>query len=367
MEFSWLENGKRTKCIYWADRIEISAIVDNMDQCDELQIWYPKAVDEKIYGQYRELLTFIELEGSPEGNSYTYENSLTLSDDEIYQKISKNKRYEIRRARERDRVTVELIEDISETDFSRYLEFYNQFALSKNLNIKNGEKEKSLIKKGMFCIAIAKDGEEVLAMHGYILDKEESRVLLYTSASTRYYEKEKANLIGRANCLLHYECMLFFKQKNYKIYDFSGAYLGEENKEFINITEFKMLFGGDLASYKNGFVIPIKEISIIEENLQKYREQMITKKVVLWGMGSYGKYIARRIEEEFHVKISIIIDNRLAKESSDYMQEDILRVLNTKEYLLLISVCQGNLAPILALDLCKKFIDDGNCVCMRCM
>lgn len=365
LEFSWQEQGIKYKAIYWTDKFNMEDVKKHGKECDVLQVWYPHDVDDCVYDLFQEVITFIGCDGAKNGNEYTYENSLRISEEEIFLRISKNKRYEIRRAENRDGIKIVFVENPSEEQLNQYLSYYNSFRKSKKLVCREtGEKEKALVNNNMFCVAIALDSkDEILAEHGYIVDGK--RALLYTSASMRIYDKEKANLIGRANCLLHYKSMLFFKEKGYIDYDFSGAYLGKENSEFISITEFKKLFGGNLVAFRCGFVIPIRELKIIEINLKKYEDEIAKKEIVVWGMGKYGKYIKRRIGEVFSKKVSICIDNKLAEDYEEYKKDDILNVLDSDNYIVLISICKENLYSVLSQVKKSQFFINNNYVLMR--
>ena len=85
-----------------------------------------------------------------------------LSEDELFGKISKNFRYEIRRAQKEDTPYV---------------------------------------------------------FHSYIVDMEDKQVRLLHSCSSFRSEKLLANLIGRINKLLHWEDMIYFKKCGIRQYD----------------------------------------------------------------------------------------------------------------------------------------------------
>lgn len=365
MKLEWIEDGKRYIALYWENKLSIKDIYDYYGKFDVLQVWYPLTIDDDIFHNFGDVLGYIELEGKWGGNSYTYENSLTLSEEVIFQNISKTNRYEIRRAMNKDRIEIQYIESISEKDIDEYCSFYNEFAKSKNLNyFKNGEKEKCLAEKKMFCIARAISAEgKVLVENGYIVSQ--SRVLLYTSASVRMREKENINLIGRANRLLHYKSMLHFKEKGKSTYDFSGAYIGTENLEYKNITHSKKQFGGELTSYKCGYMLPLNELRVIERNLVAYKEKIAKQKIVLWGMGNFGRYILKRIQSVFCKRIDIIIDNELMKKSSEYKGESILNELDPQKYTILITMGRETCEKIKLYEICFPYMHNDNLICMR--
>ena len=83
-------------------------------------------------------------------------------------------------------------------------------------------------------------------------------------------------MVGRANRLLHYTDMLFFKNHGSKIYDWGGI---SDSEEIRNITDFKSRFGGieidtfyvqEAVSLKGKIVLETKKI-ITKYNNKKNR------------------------------------------------------------------------------------------------
>jgi lipid II:glycine glycyltransferase (peptidoglycan interpeptide bridge formation enzyme) len=67
------------------------------------------------------------------------------------------------------------------------------------------------------------------------------------------------NMIGRANRLLHWEDILYFKDQGYEIYDLGGVTLNQSNKEGQAIARFKECFGGSLVKeYKSWIPVSFK-------------------------------------------------------------------------------------------------------------
>ncbi len=86
-----------------------------------------------------------------------------------------------------------------------------------------------------------RDGHKERIVHVYLVDGEEGVVFLYWSASVSFTELER-DLQGKLNRWHHWQDILWFKRKGFRLYDWGGA--GEE-PEFINITRFKESFGGE--------------------------------------------------------------------------------------------------------------------------
>ena len=92
------------------------------------------------------------------------------------------------------------------------------------------------------------DGE-IIAAHTYLVDKELGIARLWHSASKRFDEKYDSYLVGRANKMLTYQEIIFFKEKGYKIFDFGGYNTDSQNLQGIN--SFKLSFGGEVVPCYN--------------------------------------------------------------------------------------------------------------------
>jgi hypothetical protein len=61
------------------------------------------------------------------------------------------------------------------------------------------------------------------------------------------YPARERSAIGRANRLLHWHDMLFFKNQEVSTYDFGGWYEKKEDPARLNINKFKESFGGEIV------------------------------------------------------------------------------------------------------------------------
>lgn len=174
---------------------------------------------------------------------------LTQSEEEIVAKCQKDCRYQIRRAA-RENITVEFKvgNEITERDIGQFCQFFVEFWKSKGMPDEGYEKYKEEIEtyaqEGVFAITCAKQEDEVLVYHTYIVG--DDFVRSYQSASQFRNENISSRIVGIANRYLHKADMMHFKEMGKKIYDWGGAGLREEVK---NITEFKESFGGEELYY----------------------------------------------------------------------------------------------------------------------
>ncbi|GHU12783.1 hypothetical protein FACS1894161_1730 [Spirochaetia bacterium] len=174
---------------------------------------------------------------------------LSKTAEDLFSLFRKNTKYEINRAKERDAVVCgtffERGEDNNEK-LAKYLDFFNAFAQSKNRTPCTLDEFGCYIKNGSFCVRCAEKDSQFLVMHAYIVS--DGRARLHQSAShfRNVDDAEFRNLAGRANRLLHWDDMLYFKALGIQYYDFGGLYLGSTDKEKILIAQFKQAFGGEV-------------------------------------------------------------------------------------------------------------------------
>ncbi|HYK77840.1 MAG TPA: hypothetical protein VEV16_12755 [Daejeonella sp.] len=164
---------------------------------------------------------------------------LSREQSQILQGFDKNTIYEVKRA-DKDGV-----QTCTESKVEAFISFYNSFAQTKNLplltsRIKN-YRSNLIITKAVY------EGKDVV-MHSYVLDEQLKRVRLVHSASVFRNEADasKRAVIGRANRFLHYQDILYFKEKGYHFYDLGGYAYQTQNQELEHINRFKDGFGGEL-------------------------------------------------------------------------------------------------------------------------
>lgn len=180
-------------------------------------------------------------------------SDLSLSEEEIIGKFTKNCRYEIRRApRENVEVVHYSSEKITEEMCGKFINYFDEFWKSKGFNnvetTKIRQEMLRYVKSENFALTEAKIGETTVVYHTYIVGEDTAR--LYQSASHYRLEEEIAqSVVGMANRYLHKEDMLWFKQSGKLVYDWGGA---GERKEVASITRFKEAFGGEEAYFYDG-------------------------------------------------------------------------------------------------------------------
>jgi lipid II:glycine glycyltransferase (peptidoglycan interpeptide bridge formation enzyme) len=195
---------------------------------------------------------------------YTLLLDLEESENSLFLRIRKNTRYEINRARNRDGIICFTLLTIGEKDkdkISQYLDFYNVFANSKGRSHISFNDVMPFYNNDTFCIRYAESEREhkILAMHAYIISNNTARLYQSSSHFRASDDGEYRAMIGRANRLLHWDDIIYFKAKNIKSYDFGGWYGGAETTgsygEQLLINLFKESFGGE-KKQEFSYVIP---------------------------------------------------------------------------------------------------------------
>lgn len=172
--------------------------------------------------------------------------------------FDKNTTYEIRRA-VKDGVTT-----VMGTGIKRFIDFYNSFAITKGLKKLNKEFYK--YKPHLFITKAVHEGQD-LVMHAYIRDNSSQRVRLLHSASLFRNENDSQlrAVAGRANRLLHFEDICFFKQLGFKIYDLGGYAYNTSDIELLKINKFKDSFGGSLLQETDYVPISLTFLSFLKK------------------------------------------------------------------------------------------------------
>lgn len=368
MVISWTdENNKKITVVYWSDGWKLQDVEMYGMESDYLQIWYPRNLSDDIYEKYRELITWIEIEAKWKGEAYSSQMDLSLSVEDILSQFSKTRRYEVRRAKQRDSLMVQFCMTFDEEELRAFEAYYNQFALeTQELYSLGVRKVEALWKSGQFVLAkIMDEHSEILAMHGYIMDRKKGIVALFSSSSHFRVNREKSALISRANSLLHYESMIYFKKSGFKVYDFGGVYLGEENPHYKSIADFKRSLGGEIVIFQNGFMIPMREAKMIDLNLCKLTHKLDNLNIILWGYSSFGKYVERQLKIKLKKQCKYIIDNGLYKEDIKCVSEKILNDLMPNQFIILICTDKKNYDKIINQDNVWEFVKANRVIHMR--
>jgi lipid II:glycine glycyltransferase (peptidoglycan interpeptide bridge formation enzyme) len=188
---------------------------------------------------------------------YTLLIDLGKKPEDLFSCFEKNTKYEINRARNKDGVLIETLDAAKEKD--AFYDFYNRFALTKNREPIGTAEIDSLVANNMFTLRAASFEGERLIYHSYITANNRARLAQSASLFRASDNPAFRALTGRANRLLHWDDILYFKDRGYKIYDLGGVTPDKSNNEGQAIARFKECFGGSLVKeYKSWIPVSFK-------------------------------------------------------------------------------------------------------------
>ena len=217
-------------------------------------------------------------------NAYSVERLFTIiidlqrDENEIMNDIAKNTKYEIKRAKERDNVKVMTLLDKEQGGaeaLAGYIDFFNVFAKSKQRNSISYSDVSQFFEAENLAIRSVIDSStgDPISMHAYILSDGTARLLHSASHYRSIEDPEYRKMTARANRLLHWDDMRYFKGLGFSLYDMGGWYGGQEDLEKISINQFKESFGG----IKKGEISCIVPVTLIGK-LSVYARKIIRGK-----------------------------------------------------------------------------------------
>ncbi|MBD2678364.1 MULTISPECIES: hypothetical protein [Nostoc] len=216
------------------------------------EVWFdenPEELSNVDVVHYRQLLHPIK--GGQSDEFYTRLIDLTKSHDELWECISSNDRYKIRRAEQKDHIIYEYWEKIDSDTLNDFSDFYDSFASQKGLTKINRAQLQNRADAGVIDISRVKlkDGES-LVWHVYYRTKNRVR-LLHSASLKKNDDTSYQSILGRANRYHHWQDIVRFKNLGISTYDFGGWYIGNTDREKLGINQFKEKFGGEVVKNFN--------------------------------------------------------------------------------------------------------------------
>jgi lipid II:glycine glycyltransferase (peptidoglycan interpeptide bridge formation enzyme) len=206
---------------------------------------------------------------------HTKQIDLTLSKEELKSSFSRTVKKSINKS-EKDGITFNIYKLDSDEKIDFYIDYYNSFAKSKNLHFKLSRRQVIPFLKHTV-VTFAKFDGEILSMYRYMLDNN-SKTVYCIDGSSDYELVEKnslidRNFIGRANRFLHYQDMLYFKERGFTTYDLGGYGVDTQNYAILAINEFKDGFRGELIQENHYESYPFVFLKICYRAIKKIRDQ----------------------------------------------------------------------------------------------
>lgn len=221
--------GLRWNTIYFAEQEE----VELEKNCDIVE--YSYMFNKKAASIINEPMVFT-----------TLITDLSQTEDNIFANFLKNTKYEIKRA-QRDGVETSFFDSrIGKEDLEKLISFYNDFVDTKEtLSFKLTKEwfEPHIKAKAFWCTVASYNGKR-LVEHIYYGDGDRIR-LWYSASLYRDCDHDIRNMIGRANRLLHWSDMQYFKEAGFKVYDWGGY---SDQGDVAGNGAFKKAFGGSIET-----------------------------------------------------------------------------------------------------------------------
>ena len=202
---------------------------------------------------------------------FTKHINLLQTDQELKSSFSKQTRYKINRAVRED-IKFNIYKLDTKEKIDNYINYYNNFLKSKGLLFRISKREFYALLKN-YVVTYASYNDEILVMHCSFVDYKLKTVYIHHSASHfRTLKKSKSNIdknfISYANCFLHYQDMLYFKNLGMKTYDFGGYGVNTDDKSILSINQFKDGFRGKLVQQNHYISYPFLLISLCYQMLK---------------------------------------------------------------------------------------------------
>lgn len=176
---------------------------------------------------------------------------LNQKGEELSAGMDRGTRYEVRRAASKDNLSINIVSSLGREALQSFCDYYDEFARQRSLALVFRARLEAMANKGRLVISSAADIEgRALVQHAYFNGL---RAHLLYSASLLPSTQNVAlrGLIGRANRLLHWQDMLYFKQLGMSAYDFGGIDVLNNSEETTRISQFKEGFGGKVVESYN--------------------------------------------------------------------------------------------------------------------
>jgi hypothetical protein len=169
---------------------------------------------------------------------------LSQGEDALWDGITKDVRYEIRRA-ERDGVAVVFDQHADAAAMAGFARAYDGLSRRKSLGSLDTGYLRSLAARNMLSLSRARatDGRSC-SWHAYVVDRQRVRLLHSVSEQGDGDSPAERAFIGRANRLHHWRDMLHFRDAGFTVYDLGGWYAGSDDLPKLRINTFKEGFGG---------------------------------------------------------------------------------------------------------------------------
>jgi hypothetical protein len=125
---------------------------------------------------------------------------------------------------------------------------WNQFAVAQKTALFERAWVDQMFAAGALDMAAAKDSAgNVLAYHLVFLTPKRARQLVAISPYKAVPSVAWRNVVSRANCLVHWNNFLAYRERGIPYFDFGGWHMGKSDIRLLGINAFKKSFGGSVV------------------------------------------------------------------------------------------------------------------------
>lgn len=167
---------------------------------------------------------------------------LTRDEAALFSGLGKDNQYKIRRAAAKDGGSSQFVDEPA-AELDAFCGFYDQFAATKGLGVAYRAWLEQAAAAGRLILTGAEQQGEVRVRHAYVIGSGRAR-LFYSASLFRAQDKTLQAVIGRLNRWLHWQDILEFKRRGFKIYDMGGIFTDDATPVAAGINRFKSEFGG---------------------------------------------------------------------------------------------------------------------------
>jgi len=172
---------------------------------------------------------------------------LAGDEDRLLEQMSKDTRYQVRRAMQKDPLRVAGTVQPSSAMVDEFSDFYDRFASAQSVSPAFRPRLHALANRGNLVLTTATDEDgAVLVQHAYVAARARSYMLYSASVLAQSSDSSVRNLIGRANRYLHWHDIRLFRDRGYDLYDFGGLDVTGRSEKTARIAKFKRGFGGEV-------------------------------------------------------------------------------------------------------------------------
>ena len=223
------------------------------------EVWF----DGPLPSEGADIVRFRQRPALPEGCDgeifHTLIINLGPNEDALWDGITKDVRYEIRRA-ERDGVGVVFDQQADAAAMAAFSQAYDGLSRRKSLGTLDTAYLRSLVERNMLSLSHARAADGApCSWHAYVVDRQRARLLHSVSEQRDGDSPAERAFIGRANRFHHWQDMLHFRATEFSVYDLGGWYAGSDDLPKLRINTFKEGFGGKQeASFNALWPVSIK-------------------------------------------------------------------------------------------------------------